>query len=98
MIVLWRVKMLRVFRRSFSSSRSEVRMASTRSELRSVSPACRDSSLAAAWARLRTETSGRLRLLPEMSRWRSFRSGAWGDGASQTGLGSWCRYASFPIP
>ena len=40
-IVLWRVKMFRVFRRRFSVARMEVRTVSTRSELRSVSPACR---------------------------------------------------------
>ena len=74
MIVLWRVKMLSVFRRRFSVSSNVVRMVSTRSELRSVSPASRDSSRAAAWARLSRETSARLRLLPEMSRWRSLRS------------------------
>ena len=41
MIVLWRVKMFKVFRRRFSVARMEVRTVSTRSELRSVSPACR---------------------------------------------------------
>ena len=58
MTVLWRVKMFRVLSRRFSVARMEARMVSTRSELRSVSPARRDSSRPAASARVVTETSG----------------------------------------